>query len=362
MTALLAIALFVSLVVVHEFGHFVVAKLTRVRVEEFGIGYPPRAFLLGKWGGTEYTINWLPLGGFVRLFGDEETGAHGRGSMQDAPRVVQAAILVAGVTMNAVFAWVLFAWALTIGVPSVVEEALPGEHAQLFISDIVPTSPASVAGLSVGDEIILIKDPQGAGPQRLSPVAVSEFVRARGGQALAITYVHAGATSTTTVRPANAVVPGAANKPGIGVGLALVATHALPLHKAAYVSVFVTYDYFKATFIGMAQVIREAFSGSPDLSNIVGPVGLATIVGDAAHNGIGNVIKLAGFISVNLAVINLIPIPVLDGGRLVLLGVEAVMRRRAPRLFVQSLNAIGVALIILLMVVVTYHDVARLLA
>src|SRR3954467_14669268 len=102
MTIVLVIAILVLLIVVHELGHFIVAKLMKVRVEEFGIFYPPRAFLLGTWGKTEYTINWLPLGGFVRLYGDDSNVDHGRGSIVDAPRYVQALILIAGVTANAV--------------------------------------------------------------------------------------------------------------------------------------------------------------------------------------------------------------------------------------------------------------------
>ena len=169
MTALLVIALFVALVVAHEFGHFIVAKFTRVRVEEFGVGYPPRAFLLGKWGGTEYSLNWLPLGGFVRLYGEEETGAHGAGSVEDAPRAVQAIILIAGVAANALVAWLLFAWAFHLGTPAVVREALPGEQVQLFVSDVVPGSPASAAGLAAGDEIMALEDPQGIALSTLAP-------------------------------------------------------------------------------------------------------------------------------------------------------------------------------------------------
>src|SRR5882672_6989037 len=108
MTALLVVLILVLLIVVHELGHFLVAKLTKVRVDEFGIGYPPRALVLGKWGQTEYTVNWLPFGGFVRLYGDDGTTEHGRGSIGGAKRWVQALILIAGVTANALLAWLLF--------------------------------------------------------------------------------------------------------------------------------------------------------------------------------------------------------------------------------------------------------------
>src|SRR3990167_2246912 len=110
-TALLVIAILVVLIVAHEFGHFIAAKIFKVRVEEFGEGYPPRAFLFGKIGETEYTFNWLPFGGFVRLFGDEGEKEHGPHSFIDAKRSVQVVILIAGVAANAILAWALFAGA-----------------------------------------------------------------------------------------------------------------------------------------------------------------------------------------------------------------------------------------------------------
>lgn len=362
MTTLLVIVIFVLLIVVHELGHFIVAKITRVKVEEFGVGYPPRAFLFGRWGGTEYTLNWIPFGGFVRLYGEDESGERGRGSLHDASRGVQAAILVAGVAMNALLAWALFASALHIGIPMAVDISVPGEETHLFVSDVVAGSPASVAGIVAGDEILGLKDPSGVELADLSPDAVLDFVRARGGKAIRVTYLHAGATTTADIRPANAIVPGAAGRPALGVGLALVANRSLPWGDAFVKAALLTRDYFLATVNGIWHLIASSFRGAADLQEVVGPVGLVSVVSEAAQNGLGNVLRLAGFISINLAVINLIPIPALDGGRLVVLAVEAAMRRSAPKLLVQFLNTVGIALIILLMVFVTYHDIARLLA
>src|SRR5436190_1173172 len=125
-TALLVIGILVLLIVIHELGHFLAAKIFRVRVEEFGIGYPPRAILIAKIGETEYTLNWIFFGGFVRLFGDEGESQHGPRSFVDARRGVQAAILVAGVLANAILAYGLFAGALTVGIPRLVDGTLSG--------------------------------------------------------------------------------------------------------------------------------------------------------------------------------------------------------------------------------------------
>src|SRR5262245_54685005 len=180
MTALLVVAMLVLLIVVHELGHFLVAKWTKVRVEEFGVGYPPRAFLLGKWGKTEYTLNWLPFGGFVRLYGDDGNFSHGHGSIVDAKRYVQALILVAGVTANALLAWVLFAGALVIGVPTIVDVPTPGETTHLYISDVVPGSPAAGSGLGQGDEILMVTDSKDQKLEQLTPEGMLEYVKTRG--------------------------------------------------------------------------------------------------------------------------------------------------------------------------------------
>ncbi|MEK7107315.1 MAG: site-2 protease family protein, partial [Patescibacteria group bacterium] len=153
-TALLVIAILVVLIVAHELGHFIAAKIFKVRVEEFGVGYPPRAFLFGKIGETEYTFNWLPFGGFVRLFGDEGEAKHGEGSFVDAKRHVQALILIAGVLANAILAWGLFAGALALGIPRVVDVPRPNETVHLVVADVVAGSPAEAAGIISGDNIV----------------------------------------------------------------------------------------------------------------------------------------------------------------------------------------------------------------
>ncbi len=359
-TALLVVAILVLLIVAHELGHFLAAKIFGVRVDEFGVGYPPRAFRFGKIGDTEYTLNWIPFGGFVRLFGDEGQVEHGRGSFIDAPRWKQAIVLVAGVAANVVVAWILFASAIHIGVPKPVETPLPGQKVQLIVSDIVKGSPAEAAGLAPGDEITAVSDMKGDSVEVLTAKNVVDFVRARAGMPVSISYIHAGASSTASVTPANAVLPQAAAQPALGIALVLIATEQEPWGKAFADAFPATRGAFKMVAKDLWVLVQGAIRGAPDLAAVVGPVGIVSYVGEASQNGIGAVLMFAALISVNLAIINLIPIPALDGGRLFVLGVEAIMRRAAPRLAIQVLNALGVAVIVLLMVVVTYNDVARL--
>lgn len=356
-TALIVIAILVVLIVVHEFGHFISAKLFGVRVEEFGIGYPPRAFLLGAWGGTEYTINWIPFGGFVRLFGEERGG--GPGSFMSASRGKQAVILLAGVIGNVVAAWLLFTGAYAVGIVHVASnQDVLGE--QLLVTDVVTGSPADAAGIMAGDTIVSIVDTDGA-EARLTPSGIQEFISERGGDELAVVFEHIGERQEAEIVPAHAVVRAESDRPAIGIGVAIVTSQSEGLAVAMKNATVSTYNSFALVVKGLGTIIGQSFKGELNLDQITGPVGLVGVVGETSKNGLGAILSLAAFISVNLAVINLIPIPALDGGRLVVVGIEALMRRRAPALAIQLLNTIGVAAIILLMIAVTYHDVVRLL-
>ncbi len=355
MTALLVIAILIFLVVVHEFGHFVAAKIFGVRVEEFGVGYPPRAFSFGRIGGTEYTLNWIPFGGFVRLFGEEEE--HGRGSFSDAPRWKQGIILLAGVTMNALAAWALFSGAYMAGVLHPVD--IRGEHTQLIVSQVVPASPADASGIKTGDEIAAVQEGD-TELTDLTPQSVSDFVSERAGKEIEVSYIHLGTMQTGIMRPAHAVIPGSEGRPAVGMGLLLAETEALPLSQSVRAGFSRTLGTFAVVWDGLATIATQAIHGKPDLTDVVGPVGLVSAVGEAASNGWGYVLSLAAFISVNLAIINLIPVPALDGGRFLIVIIETITRRRSPKIAVQLANAIGLALVIMLMVTVTYHDVVRL--
>lgn len=354
MTIILVILILALLIIIHELGHFITAKLSGVRVQEFGVGYPPRAFRLGTIGDTEYTLNWIPFGGFVRLFGDEGEGQRGRGTFVGAARWKQVIILASGVVMNVVLGYALFAAAYAIGIPRPVDAPGPGVH--LYISDVVPGSPAEAAGIRAGDQLLAMTDRNGMALDTLTPQTIKEYVAGRAGQRIEVSFTHDSTVESAEIIPANAVIQGAAGRAALGIGLALVSNAPLPVSEALQAAGQMSI----VTLGSVAQNLWGLITRTASLSQVVGPVGLVSVVREAAQVGLAQLLALAGFISINLAVINLIPIPALDGGRLLIIIIETVIRRPASKLAVHLLNMVGITAIILLMVVVTYHDIARL--
>lgn len=365
MIALLVIAILVFLIVVHEFGHFIVAKLFRLRVEEFGIGYPPRAFILGFTGGTLYTLNWIPFGGFVRLFGDDtssiEASSNKKDRFRDAPRGVQMAILASGVLCNVLIAWVLLSSALVLGIPRQVSSTEGVVSARLVISSVMDASPAALAGLRSGDTILSLESGDSRIESELLPQIVSDFISARGGKEVTVAYMRGNVGGEVVVRPAHAVLQQESGRVAIGVALALVTDEALSIPNAMKESVYRTFAMGKAVIKGLGSIVAGAFKGEPTFKDLIGPIGLVGAVSEVMEHGIGNVLAFAAFISVNLAVINLIPIPALDGGRMVLVVCEALMGRRMPNRVLAVANIGGILLVAFLLIVVTYQDIVRLL-
>jgi regulator of sigma E protease len=258
-----------------------------------------------------------------------------------------------------VIAWMLFVSAYAVGILHVVDSA-PAGGGRLIVTDVVLGSPADAAGIKPGDEVLKVEDTAGADAE-LSPAGIQTFVSERGGSDIMIDYQRGRATTTAIVRPAHAVISQEAGRPAVGLGLAIVTTEALPLGESIRAATMSTYNTLVLSLEGLWDIIKSALRGNPSLENVTGPVGIIGAVGEASQNGWGYVLALAAFISVNLAIINLIPIPALDGGRLLVVGIEALMRRDAPKLAMQLLNALGIALIIMLMIAVTYQDILRLL-
>lgn len=359
MSVLIFILVIVALIVVHEFGHFVAAKLSGMRVDEFGLGYPPRALLLGKIGETEYTLNWIPFGGFVKIFGED--GGIGSRAFTTRPRILQAIVLVAGITMNLVFAYVLITGALISGTPRALSpEELPiAEKVQLAVANVLPGSPAALAGILPGDSLVSAKDSFGEWSS-YDPKSFSTFISGSKGETVTLLVKRNGKEQTMIAKPVTGIATSDLTRYALGVEVATIGVVPLSFLAAVTEGASLTWEATKLTAIGLGHFFYGVFTLSADLSQVAGPIGIAGVVGDASSQGMGDLFSIMAIISINLALINLIPVPALDGGRLLFVAIESVIRRPIKPSIAQTINAIGFAFLILLMVVVTAHDIFKI--
>jgi len=355
-----ALVLFV-LVLVHELGHFLVAKKTGMRVDEFGIGFPPRLFGIRK-GETVYTLNAVPLGGFVKIFGEDAEE-----SVEDADRSrafgsrplwAQALVLIAGVSANVLFAWLLFTLAFTMGMKTAVSEEAAGADAKLTVLSVLPDSPAEKAGIQVGDVIERVKNENGHPVEKLFPSTVSSFIQEY--NEVTLSTSRDGEGKTYTLSSAQGLVDEAPEKKVVGITMGLIETVKKPFFTALYDAGIHTVVSIGAIAVGIFDLMRDALFFDADFSQVAGPVGIAGLVGDAASLGISSLLIFTAFISLNLAVINVLPFPALDGGRLIFVCIEALKGSPVSSRIAGATNAIGFFLLIGLMLVVTYNDILRL--
>ncbi len=372
MNILIFIVILLILVLVHEFGHFIVAKKSGIRVDEFGFGFPPKLFGVKK-GETTYTINALPFGGFVKIFGenpdDENTNGPDKArSFVHKPKYIQALVLVAGVFMNFLLAWVLIVCLFTFGSRSQVDPTLTGAHysnERVTIVDVTPGSPAQIAGLKAGDEINTIALQSDSSVSIYGDLMTVEnmqdFIGAHPNEPLAITVGHRleCCDAPVIVTP----LPGVGdNRPGVGVSIDTIGTLKLPLHRAIIEAAKREWYVSKTIVVFLGTLIHDSVLGHADLSQVSGPVGLVHSVGSTVSFGFSYLVWFIALISINLGIVNLIPFPALDGGRLLFLLIEKIKGSRISPKVVNTLNMIGFGLLILLMLFVTYHDIVKLVA
>jgi regulator of sigma E protease len=368
MTILAFIGILVVLILVHELGHFLAAKLFNIRVDEFGLGFPPKLWGVKK-GETEYTLNMLPIGGFVRIYGEDPADVPstapdiGR-SMASKSHMVQAIVLCAGVAFNILFAWMVFTFGFMFGMPSALEESeiAQATSVKLLITEVVPGSPAANAGILAGDEILDITARSGAFDDiTLTPSTIANFIGTHEGQTLTLALMRSGSELSVEVTPQTGVIADAPDRPAAGFVMTLAGIITLPVGQAIVESAHMTWNMLGAITSGLVDFFAKAFTLNADLQYVSGPIGIVGLVGDARALGIAYVVTFMAFISLNLAVINMLPFPALDGGRLAFVIYEAITRRRIPPLVAKSLNVAGFFILIGLMIAVTVSDVFKLL-
>jgi len=368
------------LILSHEFGHFIVAKRAGVRVDEFGLGFPPRLFAWkparrgdGK-GETTYSLNLIPFGGFVKIYGEDPvqtetdslTGFDATRAMSAKSKWSQASILAAGVIFNLLLAWFLISLALTTtGLPTSAA-ATPAGYAvrdpQLTVVQVVSGSPAERVGLKPGDIIVSLR----SGRDYLTPTtaeAVQDFTGRRANQEIVLGFKRLVPKVKTVVEEVvvTPVVGLVSDRAAVGLGLETVGQLRLAAPRAAFVGGQMLLRLTWLTSQGLYNFLAGLFRGESELLNqVAGPIGLATLVGTAQALGLGYLLLFTAIISINLAVLNLLPLPALDGGRLLFLLVESLKGSPIKPGLTRALNLGGFILLIILMLFVTYHDLQKI--
>lgn len=355
MEIVIAILMFAVLVLVHEFGHFITAKRAGVRVDEFAIGFPPRLFSF-KRGETTYSLNLLPLGGYVRMPGENGEMTNEQGDPDPRTFAAQSAgkralILVAGVAMNFIFAWVIYT-----GLFAFQGQPIPN---QAYITSIASKSPAQAAHLQANDRILAINGEPVTDASSVQSAIAKAMNADKSNSAtvpLTITILRNGEQETIQVN-ARRHPPSGQGAIGIVIGSKYTP---VPLWQTPFLGVQQVGGDFAAEGEGIHEILIGAIKPS---DAVAGPVGIVQIAGEASNAGLGAALSFMAFLSWNLAVVNLLPIPGLDGGRLLILGVEVL--RRGKRLAPERealINLAGMVFLLSLIAVITVNDISRIVS
>lgn len=376
---ILGIILFIGLVVIHEFGHFVFARRNGVEVEEFGIGFPPKAWsrkVKSPKGDYLFSVNWLPLGGFVRLKGEHDADTE-KGTFGAASTWVKTKIMVAGVGMNFVTALVLFTLVALIGMPQIIDDQFtvasdskivsqPIDKDVVRVAEAIKGGPAEKAGIKAEDRVLSID-----GVAITSAEQMGSTTKSRAGKTVAVVTERKGDRQTRQITLNT-------QSPYLGVSQ-YSAERGFEMRRATWsapiVAVGVTYDFTIATFQGLGKalsglgsIIAGTLTGNSQArtqgqtaasEQVSGPVGIFAVLYAGASQGIGFVLFVVAIISLSLAIMNILPIPALDGGKLFITYLHRLFGRRVSESFENYAYGISFMMLIGLMVVVTIVDVKR---
>jgi regulator of sigma E protease len=342
------------LVLVHEFGHFIVARKSGILVEEFGFGLPPRLFGK-KIGETIYSINALPFGGFVRLHGEQDEQGitkPGRAFLNKSNKT-RFLVIIAGVIMNFILAIIAFAVVSSFS-------GIPRDTGKLKIIDVASGSPAQTAGLVAGDIITQIN----GSPVTSTEDFISKTDAVKGKKAVLEIQKNAGgeqSISKVTLIPRESPPQG---EGPIGVTITTTEIYYPPVWQRPFYGVY--YGFRDALFwgqtivVGLGGLFGGLFKGQVP-QDISGPVGIFAVTAEAAKFGVLTLVNFVGILSVNLAILNILPFPALDGGRLLFIGIEAVTRKKVSVKTEAMIHNVGMLILLTLLLVITIGDVHRLI-
>lgn len=352
---ILVLFVFSALVIAHEFGHFIVAKRNGIRVHEFGVGFPPKLWGKKK-GETEYTINLLPLGGFVRLEG-EDNESKGPKSFASKTLWVKTKVLMAGVAVNALIAYLIFVWLAATGIPQIFPFKMPSfgfvqpvaaEPSKLLVFQVGEESAAEAAGLSAGDTLVSIN-----GQAFQNETELKAYTSERKGQTVEIVYIQ------NKQQKVRAVTLGSDADKGILGVVALPQTkEKYAWYAVPFAALGLMWQTSIATVMAFLGAIWALVSQFRVADEVTGPVGVTAVFGQVMKFGLDYVLVLVASISLSLAVVNALPLPALDGGRLFILFLKRFGVPISDK-YESWVHLAGFALLILFGIIIAISDVGR---
>lgn len=360
LTILTFILILGILVFVHEFGHFVSARKMGVKVEEFGLGLPPRLFGIKK-GETIYSLNLLPLGGFCKIKG--ESGEYIKDEDSFAYKKIwqRFIILTSGIAMNFLLAILLLSIGFLIGLPQVLDDLPQGakiSDPKIQLISILKESPAEKVGLRVGDTILSIDDQEFKETKE-----IQEYIAKKSGQILKIKLKRGKEIFEREIIPDPSLKDqetGKEEKGIIGVGLVKTGIVSYPWYKSFWYGLTVTFSLVIQIILAIGFLIKDLILRQPLSIDVAGPVGIAVITGQVVQLGFIYILQFTALLSINLATINFFPFPALDGGRVIALGIEKIRRKPNNPKIENFIHNIGFIFLLTLIILITLRDINRL--
>lgn len=356
-TAIIFVVILLILVLSHEAGHFFSARFFGIRVEEFGFGLPPRVFGI-KSKTTLYSLNALPFGGFVKIFGEEGDDTSSDESFASKSGLIRSAVLTGGVLANILVSYLIFVWISALGVPVAVDEKEAETENGIFVmvTDVAAGSPAFFADIRQGDKVHEI----GLKELKTKPHGVDDvqnFILAHKSEEVNITLQRGEKFLDTRITPRDNPPEG---EGPLGIGLALIKIKKSSWYLAPWDGFKLTVVAVKSTVLGFYDIISNFIEKQAPKIEVSGPVGIFNLVSSTRMMGFNVFLMFVAILSINLAIINLLPIPGLDGGRFLFVMIESVRGRRISVKTSSLIHGAGLAFLIALMLIITYKDISRL--
>jgi len=373
-TLLIFILVLGALVFAHEMGHFFVAQKMGIRCDEFGLGFPPRIFgwkkINGKrkffWGSkkvesedTIYSLNWIPLGGFVSIKGEDGHVENGQQPDKDSFASKKAwkriSVLTAGVAMNFVFAAIILMIIFTVGSPQMIDSeakhirSITDEKIQVI--NVLKDTPAEEAGLEVGDVILSLDDQQIEKADE-----IGAYLEDKAGKQVTVKIQRFDKKVDIVLKAEEVEEIGAV---ALGVGLTDTGIVAYKFPYSLWLGLKSTVMITGAIAQGLYLVIKNLIISQPTGIDVAGPVGIAVMTGKFARLGIVYLLQFTALLSINLAIINFLPLPALDGGRILFILIEKIRRKKVSQKLENMVHTIGFALLMVLIIFITGYDISR---